>query len=116
VPLATVRASRTRECTWLRTEFLDLESRYFTLFSPMTAYLLGALSYPTMHILESGTRYDSIGAAAMSLTFVCLLLIPAGLIKPFLTWRTGKALMQVWAYHAISPHVTGGVLLQDLSH
>ena len=51
----------------------------------MTAYLLGALSYPTMHILESGTRYDSIGAAAMSLTFVYLLLIPAGLIKPFLT-------------------------------
>jgi hypothetical protein len=44
--------------------------RYFKLFSPMTAYLPGAVSYPTIHILESGTRYDSIGAAAMSLTFV----------------------------------------------
>jgi hypothetical protein len=54
----------------------------------------------------SGTRYDSIGAAAMSLTVVYLLLIPAGLMKSFLTWRTGNAWVHVWAYHAISPHVT----------
>jgi hypothetical protein len=83
-----------------------LMPRYFKLFSPMTAYLLGAVSYPTMHIFESGTRYDSIRAAAMSLTFVYLLLIPAGLMKSFLTWRTGNAWVHVWAYHAISPHVT----------
>jgi len=83
-----------------------LMPRYFKLFSPMTAYLLGAVSYPTMHIFESGTRYDSIGAAAVSLTFVYLLLIPAGLTKSFLTWRTGNAWVHVWAYHAISPHVT----------
>jgi hypothetical protein len=80
--------------------------RYFKLFSPMTAYLLGALSYPTMHIFESATRYDSIHAAAMSLAFVYLLFIPAGLMKSFLTWRTGNAWVHVWAYHAISPHVT----------
>jgi hypothetical protein len=83
-----------------------LMPRYFKLFSPMTAYLLGAISYPTIHIFESGTRYDSIGAAARSLTFVYLLLIPAGLMKSFLTWRTGNAWVHVWAYHAISPHVT----------
>ena len=83
-----------------------LMPRYFKLFSPMTAYLLGAVSYPTMHIFESGTRYDSIGAAAMSLTFVYLLFIPAGVMKSFLTWRTGNAWVHVWAYHAISPHVT----------
>ena len=83
-----------------------LMPRYFKLFSPMTAYLLGAVSYPTMHIFESGTRYDSMGAAAMSLTFVYLLFIPAGLMKSFLTWRTGNAWVHVWAYHAISPHVT----------
>jgi hypothetical protein len=83
-----------------------LMPRYFKLFSPMTAYLLGAMSYPTIHVFESGTRYDSIGAAAMSLTFVYLLLIPAGLMKSFLTWRTGNAWVHVWAYHAISPHVT----------
>jgi hypothetical protein len=83
-----------------------LMPRYFKLFSPMTAYLLGAISYPTIHIFESGTRYDSIRAAAMSLTFVYLLLIPAGLMKSFLTWRTGNAWVHVWAYHAISPHVT----------
>ena len=83
-----------------------LMPRYFKLFSPMTAYLLGAVSYPTIHIFESGTRYNSIGAAAMSLTFVYLLFIPAGLMKSFLTWRTGNAWVHVWAYHAISPHVT----------
>jgi hypothetical protein len=83
-----------------------LMPRYFKLFSPMTAYLLGAVSYPTMHIFESGTRYDSIGGAARSLIFVYLLLIPAGLMKSFLTWRTGNAWVHVWAYHAISPHVT----------
>jgi hypothetical protein len=83
-----------------------LMPRYFKLFSPMTAFLLGAVSYPTIHIFESGTRYDSIGAAAMSLTFVYLLLFPAGLMKSFLTWRTGNAWVHVWAYHAISPHVT----------
>jgi hypothetical protein len=83
-----------------------LMPRYFQLFSPMTAYLLGAVSYPTIHIFESGTRYDSVGAAAMSLTFVYLLFIPAGLMKSFLTWRTGNAWVHVWAYHAISPHVT----------
>jgi hypothetical protein len=83
-----------------------LMPRYFKMFSPMTAYLLGAVSYPTMHIFESGTRYDSMRAAAMSLTFVYLLFIPAGLMKSFLTWRTGNAWVHVWAYHAISPHVT----------
>src|SRR6202050_5428271 len=83
-----------------------LMPRYFKLFSPMTAYLLGAVSYPTMHIFESGTRYDSIAAAALSLTFVYLLFVPAGLMKSFLTWRTGNAWVHVWAYHAISPHVT----------
>jgi hypothetical protein len=86
--------------------YSTLMPRYFKLFSPMTAYLLGAVSYPTMHIFESGTRYDSLGGAARSLIFVYLLLIPAGLMKSFLTWRTGNAWVHVWAYHAISPHVT----------
>ena len=86
--------------------YFILMPRYFKLFSPMTAYLLGAVSYPTIHIFESGTRYDSITAAAMSLTFVYLLFIPAGLMKSFLTWRTGNVWVHVWAYHAISPHVT----------
>ena len=83
-----------------------LMPRYFKLFSPMTAYLLGAVSYPTIHIFESGTQHDSVTATAMSLTFVYLLFIPAGLMKSFLTWRTGNAWVHVWAYHAISPHVT----------
>lgn len=83
-----------------------LMPRYFKLFSPMTAYMLGAVSYPTIHIFESGTRYDSMSAAVVSLTYVYLLFIPAGLTKSFLTWRTGNAWVHFWAHHAISPHVT----------
>jgi hypothetical protein len=56
----------------------------------MAAYRLGAFSYPTMHSCEWGTRYDSIEAAAMALAFVCLLLIPPGLMKSFLTWRGAR--------------------------
>jgi hypothetical protein len=42
------------------------------------------------------TSYDrswqpTAGAAAMSLTFVYVLFIPAGLMKSFSTWRTGNA-------------------------
>jgi len=83
-----------------------LVPRFFRLFSPMTAYLLGALSYPTMHIFESGTHYDTIGHATLSLIFIYLGFFPAGLMKSFLTWRTGNAWVHLWAFHAISPHVT----------
>jgi hypothetical protein len=80
--------------------------RYFKLFSAMTAYLLGAASYPAMHIFESGTRYDSAAHSLASLTFVFLGLFPAGLMKSFLTFRTGNAWVHLWGFHAISPHVT----------
>jgi len=44
----------------LGTLYSILMPRYFGLFSPMTTYRLGAVNYPTIHIFESGTRYDSI--------------------------------------------------------
>jgi len=80
--------------------------RYAKLTSPMTAYLLGAVSYPTSHIFEAWTEYGSVAQSAASLMLVFLTFFPAGLMKSFLTMRTGNAWVHLWAYHAISPHVT----------
>ncbi|MGA7919747.1 MAG: hypothetical protein WCA38_08740 [Candidatus Acidiferrales bacterium] len=83
-----------------------LMPRYAKLASPFSAFLLGAASYPAMHVFESWTRYDSIAHAMLSLLVVFLFFFPPGVMKSFLTWRTGNAWVHVWAFHAISPHVT----------
>jgi hypothetical protein len=80
--------------------------RYFKLVSPMTAFLLGAASYPAMHVFESWARYDSLEHSVLSVVLVFLTFFPAGLMKSFLTFRTGNAWVHLWAFHAISPHVT----------
>jgi hypothetical protein len=80
--------------------------RYEKLFSPATAFLLGAASYPAMHVFEYWTRYDSVKDGMLSVIFVFLTFLPPGLMKSFLTIRTGNAWVHVWAFHAISPHVT----------
>jgi hypothetical protein len=79
--------------------------RYARLFSPPVAFLAGAVSYPIMHVFESWTRYDSPYHAAVSVIFVLLTFFPAGLMKSFLTFRTGNAWVHMWAFHAITPHV-----------
>lgn len=80
--------------------------RYAKLASPMTAYLLGAVSYPISHVFEAWTQYGSVPQGAASLMLVFLTFFPPGLMKSFLTIRTGNAWVHLWAYHAISPHVT----------
>lgn len=80
--------------------------RYAKLASPMTAYLLGAVSYPASHVFEAWTQYGSVDRGVSSLMLVFLTFFPAGLMKSFLTVRTGNAWVHLWAYHAISPHVT----------
>jgi hypothetical protein len=80
--------------------------RYERLTAPVTAFLLGAASYPAIHVFESWTRYDSPAHSAASVMAVFLLFFPPGLMKSFLTLRTGNAWVHVWAFHAISPHVT----------
>jgi hypothetical protein len=80
--------------------------RYAKLTAPVTAFLLGAASYPAMHVFESWTRYDSPVHAAVSVIMVFLFFFPPGVMKSFLTMRTGNAWVHVWAFHAISPHVT----------
>jgi hypothetical protein len=79
--------------------------RYARLFSPLVAFLAGAVSYPLMHVFESWTRYDSPYHAAVSVIFVLLTFFPAGVMKSFLTFRTGNAWVHMWAFHAITPHV-----------
>ncbi len=80
--------------------------RYVKLTSPVTGFLLGAASYPIMHLLESWTRYGTLSDSAVSVLFVFLTFFPPGLMKSFLTIRTGNAWVHLWAFHAISPHVT----------
>jgi hypothetical protein len=79
--------------------------RYARLFSAPKAFLAGAVSYPLMHVFESWTRYDSPYHAAISVIFVLLTFFPAGVMKSFLTFRTGNAWVHMWAFHAITPHV-----------
>jgi hypothetical protein len=79
--------------------------RYARLFSPLTAFLAGAVSYPLMHVFESWTSYDSLNHAAVSVIFVLLTFFPAGVMKSFLTFRTGNAWVHMWGFHAITPHV-----------
>jgi hypothetical protein len=83
-----------------------LMPRYAKLTSPVTAFLLGAASYPAVHVFESWTRYDSLTNAALSVIVVFLIFFPPGVMKSFLTVRTGNAWVHVWGFHAISPHVT----------
>jgi len=80
--------------------------RYAKLASPMTAYLLGAVSYPASHIFEPWTQYGSVAQGVSSVMLVFITFFPAGIMKSFLTVRTGNAWVHLWAYHAISPHVT----------
>ena len=79
--------------------------RYARLFSPPVAFLVGAVSYPLMHVFESWTRYDSPYHAAVSVIFVLLTFFPAGVMKSYLTLRTGNAWVHMWGFHAITPHV-----------
>ena len=80
--------------------------RYAKLTAPVTAFLLGAASYPAMHVFESWTRYDTLEHAVLSVIMVFLTFFPPGVMKSFLTVRTGNAWVHMWGFHAISPHVT----------
>jgi hypothetical protein len=56
--------------------------------------------------LVGRAQYGSVARGAASLMLVFLTFFPPGLMKSFLTIRTGNAWVHLWAYHAISPHVT----------
>ena len=71
-----------------------------------TTVILGGLTYAALHIFEYWTVYDSLSNSIFSVILVFLQFFVPGMIKSFLTLRTGNAWVHVWAYHAISPHVT----------
>jgi hypothetical protein len=74
--------------------------------SPVTTVILGGVSYAAVHVFEYWTRYDSLPHAALSVIFVLLQFGPPGLMKSYLTLRTANAWVHLWAYHAVTPHVT----------
>ena len=74
--------------------------------SAASAIVFGALTYAWLHIFEYWAVYDSLTNSILTLIFLFLQFTFPGLIKSFLTWRTGNAWVHLWAYHAIAPHVT----------
>ncbi len=81
--------------------------RYFKLSrSVATTTLLGGLTYAGMHLFEYWAVYGSIRDVILSLIFVAFQFFGPGMVKSYLTLRTGNAWVHVWAYHAIAPHVT----------
>jgi hypothetical protein len=72
--------------------------------SATTTVLLGGLTYALMHIVEGWSAFDSPRDAALSLIFVVLGYLGPGMIKTFITLRTGNAWVHALGYHAIAPH------------
>ena len=73
--------------------------------SPTATVLLGGLTYALMHIVEGWTAYDTPRDAALSVIFVILGYLGPGMIKTFLTLRTGNAWVHALGYHLIAPHL-----------
>ena len=84
-----------------------LMPRYMRLTGSVAATtLLGAVSYAVVHLFEYWTVYDSAPHSALSVIFILLTFVNPGLVKSYLTVRTGNAWVHLWGFHAIAPHVT----------
>ena len=70
-----------------------------------TTVLLGGLTYAAMHVVEGWSVFSTLRNAALSLIFVALQYFGPGMIKTFITLRTGNAWVHAIGYHAIAPHV-----------
>ena len=73
--------------------------------SPISAVLLGGLTYAAMHIVEGWSVFDSPRDVALSLIFVLLQYVGPGMFKSVLTLRTGNAWVHALGYHIAAPHV-----------
>ncbi len=83
-----------------------LVPRYLKLTgSATTTVLLGGLTYALTHIVEGWSAFDSPRDTALSLLFVVLGYLGPGMIKTFITLRTGNAWVHALGYHVIAPHV-----------
>jgi hypothetical protein len=72
--------------------------------SVATTVILGGVTYTLLHCFDGWLAFDSPSAAALSVVFLFLQYFGPGMMKSFLTLRTGNAWVHVWAYHAIAPH------------
>jgi hypothetical protein len=83
-----------------------LVPRYLKLTgSVATTVLLGGITYAGMHIVEGWQVFRSPDTAALSLIFVVLQYTGPGMVKTFMTLRTGNAWVHAFGYHAFAPHV-----------
>lgn len=70
-----------------------------------TTVILGGVTYAAMHIVEGWSVFSTPRNTALSLIFVGLQYFGPGMIKTFITLRTGNAWVHAIGYHAIAPHV-----------
>ncbi|MGH7842365.1 MAG: hypothetical protein ACREQT_12710 [Candidatus Binataceae bacterium] len=73
--------------------------------SRVTTILFGGLTYAAMHIVEGWSLFATPRETVLSLIFVLLTYFGPGMIKTFITLRTGNAWVHALGYHAIAPHV-----------
>jgi hypothetical protein len=73
--------------------------------SPISAVLLGGLTYAAMHFVEGWSAFDSPRDVTLSLIFVFLQYVGPGMLKSVLTLRTGNAWVHALSYHIVAPHV-----------
>jgi hypothetical protein len=74
--------------------------------STAATVVLGGFTYAALHLSEYWTRYDTPAHGMLSFAFIMLLFGGPGMVKSYLTQRTGNAWVHLWGYHAIWPHVT----------
>ncbi|UMG93989.1 hypothetical protein [Nocardioides sp. TF02-7] len=72
--------------------------------SAAATVLCGGLVYAGLHVWDAWTVLSSPRSAALSIAFLVFTYLGPGMIKSFLTLRTGNAWVHVWAYHAFAPH------------
>jgi hypothetical protein len=74
--------------------------------STAATVVLGGFTYASLHLTEYWTRYDTFAHGVLSVVFIVLFFGGPGMVKSYLTQRTGNAWVHLWGYHAIWPHVT----------
>jgi hypothetical protein len=72
--------------------------------STATTVVLGGVTYTLLHLWDAWTVFASPSGAALSIGFLFFTYFGPGMMKTFLTVRTGNAWVHAWAYHALAPH------------
>ncbi|MFZ3415244.1 hypothetical protein [Arthrobacter sp. 3Tela_A] len=72
--------------------------------SAVATVLLGGLTYAGLHLWDAWAVFTSPESTVLSVIFLIFTYLGPGMLKSFLTLRTGNAWVHVWAYHAFAPH------------